>query len=504
MKRRSRILLLRRALIRLCCMAALPAAAFGIAGSMSDRADAKTTASADDLLVVDCLLPPTIQRLGNSVSYLRARKAIKTSAVDCRKRGGEYTQAGEETYAALTRIWLPLANAGDVEAQTNLGEIFEQGKGGPPQPDMAAQWYRRAAEAGYARAQVNLGSLYERGVGVAQNQATAMQWYRRASGLDAVSMVFTPGGQSPEMQRLQRERDELARQLELERSKRTSLEQGISSGPAQAQADDESLNIARKPQKLDRKVRKTASKTRYHALVIGNNDFRHIPHLSTAINDARTIEELLRKRYGYKTTLLIDADRYQLLSALNTLREELTERDNLLIYYAGHGALDEVNDRGYWLPVDAEAHSNANWIPSWQVTDLMNAMNAGQIILIADSCYSGTLTRASIPTPDANMSAADKARWVELMSQRRVRVVLTSGGVKPVLDGGGGGHSVFAAALIDALENNRQVLEGQRLASVIIGRVKNAALRQKFDQVPIYAPIRYAGHEAGDFFFVPK
>ena len=36
------------------------------------------------------------------------------------------------------------------------------------------------------------------------------------------------------------------------------------------------------------------------------------------------------------------------------LRGELTERDNLLIYYAGHGVLDEEADIGSWLPVDAE------------------------------------------------------------------------------------------------------------------------------------------------------
>ncbi|MCB2061903.1 MAG: caspase family protein [Novosphingobium sp.] len=458
---------------------------------------------ASDLLVVDCLLPPTIQRLGNSVTYLRARKAVKTSAAECRKRGGEYSEAGKETYAALTKIWLPLANAGDAEAQTNLGEIFEQGKGGPPQPDMAAQWYRRAAEAGYARAQVNLGSLYERGLGVPKNQSTAMQWYRRASGLENESLAFQAGSQNTEVQRLQRERDDLARQLEQERSKRKALEQGAASDVASA-PDDAALNIQRKPQKVARSQRKTSSQTRYHALIIGNNDFEHIPSLTTAVNDARTIEAILRKQYGYKTTLLIDGSRYQLLSALNTLREELTERDNLLIFYAGHGALDEVNDRGYWLPVDAEAHSNANWIPSWQITDLMNAMNAGQIMLIADSCYAGTLTRASIPTAQSGMNEADRARWIEVMTRRRTRVVLTSGGVKPVLDTGGGQHSVFAAALIRALESNHQALEGQKLANTITGQVKAAALRQKFDQVPMYAPIRYAGHEAGDYFFIPR
>lgn len=97
----------------------------------------------------------------------------------------------------------------------------------------------------------------------------------------------------------------------------------------------------------------------YRALVIGNNKYADLAVLETAENDARAVADLLAKRYGFKTTLLLNANRYQMLSALNKLREELTDDDNLLIYYAGHGALDRVNQRGFWLPVDAEESSPA-------------------------------------------------------------------------------------------------------------------------------------------------
>jgi len=420
-----------------------------------------------DLLIVDCLLPPTVQRLGNAVTYLRARKAVKTPAQECRKRGGEYTQAGRETYAELMKVWLPAANAGDSEAQTNLGEIFERGRGGAPQPEIAAQWYRKAAEAGNARAQVNLASLYERGLGVPKDGAQALAWYGRASGLGAPPALRPPP-------------------------------------PLAGNGDGGvSLNI-RKAQPRPGYIPKALKPGGYHALVIGNNDYRFGVKLSTAVTDAREVAALLQSRYGFKTTLLLNADRYQLLSAINRLRNELTEKDNLLIYYAGHGALDEVNGRGYWLPVDAETNSNANWIPSWQITDLINAMSAGQIMLVADSCFAGTMTRAAIPTLDEGASPTEQDRWYLAMSTRQVRVVLTSGGVKPVLDGGGGAHSVFAAAFIEALRANHGVLEGQRLANEITGKVSEAARRAHFDQSPIYAAMQYAGHQSGDFLFIPR
>ena len=241
----------------------------------------------------------------------------------------------------------------------------------------------------------------------------------------------------------------------------------------------------------------------YHALVIGNNDYKLLPKLETAVGDAEAVADLLKTRYGFKVTLLRNATRYAILSTFNKLREELSEDDNLLIYYAGHGELDRVNNRGHWLPVDAEPDSTANWISNIQVTDVLNAMSVKQLLVVADSCYSGTLTRAAVARLDSGMSQSTRANWIKLMVNKRARLVLSSGGVQPVLDSGGGEHSVFAAAFLNALGANTQILEGQRLFSQVSQSVTSVREAAEIDQVPQYAPIKYAGHEAGDFFFVP-
>lgn len=241
----------------------------------------------------------------------------------------------------------------------------------------------------------------------------------------------------------------------------------------------------------------------YHALIIGNNDYRTLPDLASPISDATDLATLLRSRYGFKTTLLLNADRYQILSALNTLRETLTDKDNLLLYYAGHGELDEVNQRGHWLPVDAERDSTANWIPSTAITDILNIMSARQILLVADSCYSGALTRSSVGRLATGMTDEERAHWLRTMATRRSRTALTSGGLAPVMDAGAGRHSVFARALLDVLGANTEILDGQRLHREVAARVAYAAANLRFDQVPEYAPIRFAGHEAGEFFLVP-
>jgi hypothetical protein len=241
----------------------------------------------------------------------------------------------------------------------------------------------------------------------------------------------------------------------------------------------------------------------YHALIIGNDNYTHMTNLQTARNDAEAVAQLLKSKYGFKTNLLLDADRYAILSTLNKLMQELTEDDNLLIYYAGHGELDEVNLRGYWLPVDAEQDSSTNWISNVTITDMLNVMSAKHVLVVADSCYSGALTRSSVPRLQGGMSDKARTQWYKAMSQARARAVLTSGGVEPVLDSGGGQHSIFAQAFLEVLEQNDGILEGYRLYRDVQAKVKRRAAALRMGQDPQYAPIKYAGHEAGEFFFTP-
>ena len=179
----------------------------------------------------------------------------------------------------------------------------------------------------------------------------------------------------------------------------------------------------------------------------------------------------------------------------------MTEEDNLLIYYAGHGELDKVNQRGHWVPVDASEESTTNWISNIQITDIINTMSSKHILVVADSCYSGAMTRSSVTRLEAGMTSKKRLKWIETMLNKQSRTALTSGGLKPVLDSGGGEHSIFAKAFIDSLENNSEILETYKLYQEVSSLVNDAA--GSFEQVPEYAPLKYTKHEAGEFFFVP-
>jgi hypothetical protein len=230
---------------------------------------------------------------------------------------------------------------------------------------------------------------------------------------------------------------------------------------------------------------------RYHALVVGNDAYENLPELATARRDARAVATLLEARYGFEVTLLEDATREDVLEGLRSMRQRLGPDDNLLIYYAGHGSLDEVADEGYWLPVDAERDNETHWIANSTISVYFRAIQAKHILVVSDSCFSGQLSRGIRvldPTP-SNLSN---------LARRRARVVMTSGGLEPVADGQGGSHSAFASAFLAVLGENEGVLD----TSTLFERMKRPIMLAA-DQTPELADIRRAGHEGGDFLFVP-
>jgi hypothetical protein len=231
---------------------------------------------------------------------------------------------------------------------------------------------------------------------------------------------------------------------------------------------------------------------RYHALVIGNNEYSALPMLATAAGDARAVADVLREHYGFEVELLIDARRAEIVSALSRYRSRLGPEENLLVYYAGHGIRDEGEDHGYWLPVDAEPNDPAHWIANAQITRQIKAIPAKHVIVVADSCFSGTLLRG-IRVPDRGPD------YLTRLAARRSRTALTSGGIEPVSDVGSGTNSVFAHAFIQELLANDGLLEANELFMRLSRRVALQA-----EQSPQYAPIVSAGHEDGEFLFVAR
>jgi len=235
---------------------------------------------------------------------------------------------------------------------------------------------------------------------------------------------------------------------------------------------------------------------RYYGLIIGSNAYRHLPKLETAKADAIAVDKVLREGYGFETKLILDATRKDILEGLNDFRKKLTPTDSFLLYYAGHGEFDKASQRAYWLPIDARRDSDIEWIIADTITANIVRMEAKHILVVADSCYSGTLTRAI----DANFLSAQRDRFIQKMLQKTSRTLMASGGNEPVSDSGGSGHSVFAGMLLRSL---RQPEHKVFTAEELFGSIK-ASVVGRSNQTPEYQAIRNSGHDGGDFVFIRR
>ena len=247
-------------------------------------------------------------------------------------------------------------------------------------------------------------------------------------------------------------------------------------------------------------------------LMIANEQYQDkgFAALKTPLADATSISEILSAKFGFVTKIeqggksldlfLVNASKTQIEQTLFNLRRALTAEDQLLVFYAGHGENDP--DLGaYWVPADGAPATDISWISAYDITLELKRMNARAVLVISDSCYAGGLSRSGSEV--ANTEARD--RWLAKASRLKARQLIASGGEEPVEDGGGGGHSVFAKALIAALQEmpGRTFTASELFEQKVKPAVISAASATAEGQTPGFHRIARAGDEPGsEFIFV--
>jgi uncharacterized coiled-coil protein SlyX len=528
---------------KLCACALGAAVMMGTASAAPDKAKADKATEGmvkrQDFEIVDCLLPGEVRSLGGA-TFLSRRRPIRTTASDCHIRGGEYTAYDRADYKSALRVWMDLASSGDAAAQNNVGEIFERGLGGEPNYATAVIWYQKvidnksASEQIKSRALFNMATLYEQGLGVDKDPLLALNYYRRASGLPEDSLMYT-SAKDREVDALRGELEksiadknaqiELMNKQLIELQKKSSTDSATMKHLVETLAAEKAASekqLAALPPSRTREPSATVSTLgaggggpgvvvdklefgRFYALIVGNQNYDVLESLTTPHHDAERAAKILSTQYGFTVQVIKDGNDVAILKALNDLNGVLGPNDNLLIYYAGHGyrLRNEKTENGYWLPRNAERPPNDTyWVPNEQITSHIGRLQAKRVLVVADSCYAGLLST------DSSFFFLDKPaevskEYIMFKLPRRSRLLIASGGDNPVLDEGGQGNSVFGKAFLDVLESNSAILTAPALFSKVQGKVKEGALRNHFDEQPEFKSIKGAGHEVGDFFFVP-
>ncbi len=232
---------------------------------------------------------------------------------------------------------------------------------------------------------------------------------------------------------------------------------------------------------------------KYYALLIAVDDYQddNVTDLDKPIKDATLLKDVLMANYTFdeeNVKMLKNATRAEIIDELARIRGVVTEADNFLLFYAGHGFYDDKSEIGYWIPSDGMKSSTANWFRNSTLTDEIGAIKSKHTLLIADACFSGSIFKSRKFFTDASLAVN---KLYELPSRK----AMTSGTLTTVPD-----RSAFMTYLAKRLEGNSdKYLTSEQLFSSF----KNAVINNS-DVVPQYGTIQKSGDEGGDFIFIRR
>jgi hypothetical protein len=248
-------------------------------------------------------------------------------------------------------------------------------------------------------------------------------------------------------------------------------------------------DVIKKEEKLDIGFGK------YYALLIGVSDYNdasNVPDLEgLPTKDAKDLKDVLVSQYSFEeeNVVLINNSptENQILREFVKLKKKVTNKDNVLIFYAGHGIYDEATETGSWLPSDADPEYGLNMISNSTIKDYIKGINSKHTLLISDACFSGSIFK----TRSYKTAPKSITRKFELPSRKAI----TSGTLKTVPN-----KSVFLKYLIDRLKQNDELY---LTARKIFDRIEEPVMNNS-KNVPQYGTIQEVGDEGGDFIFIRK
>ncbi len=226
-------------------------------------------------------------------------------------------------------------------------------------------------------------------------------------------------------------------------------------------------------------------------IAVENYEDPKITDLTHAIEDATSLYNTLIKYYTFEKNnikLLTNPRFEDIVIELDKLTRTVTEKDNLLIYFAGHGVWSEQNNVGFWLPSDAKESNTANWFRNSTTRDYVGSIKSKHTLLIADACFSGSIFKSRKAFTNAPVA-------IEKVYELNSRKAMTSGSLSEVPD-----RSVFLEYLIKRLgENSKPFLSSEEL----FYSLKTAVINNS-PNIPQFGEILNTGDEGGDFIFIRK
>ncbi len=249
--------------------------------------------------------------------------------------------------------------------------------------------------------------------------------------------------------------------------------------------------------KIPNKQDVTVSYGKYYALLIYESNYQDFGSGNTwkdllwPQTDIQKVQEVLSQNYTFEEkniTQLKNPNRGEIIGALEKLANQLTEHDNLLIYYAGHGTWKDDKKEGYWIPCDSKKSTTANWISNSDLISNLRGFTCKHILLVSDACFSGGIFKGK----DNDNFTLDQIANIYKKKSRRA---ITSGSMESVPD-----KSQFNRFFVKYLKDNTyDVYYSRRLFTDLYAPVSSNT-----NTVPDEGPLKEADDEGGDFIFIKK
>src|SRR5258708_17297998 len=134
------------------------------------------------------------------------------------------------------------------------------------------------------------------------------------------------------------------------------------------------------------------------ALVVGNNDYKNVPKLQKAVNDARTMGDTL-KQLGFNVMVAENQNRQQFSQTLLAFDNAVEPGDTAFFFYAGHGF--EIAGQNFLLPTDVPAATEGQEelvrdasILADRIIERLQNKKARTSILVFDACRNNPFERS--------------------------------------------------------------------------------------------------------------
>ncbi len=174
------------------------------------------------------------------------------------------------------------------------------------------------------------------------------------------------------------------------------------------------------------------------ALVVGNNDYRNVPKLQKAVNDARTMGDTL-KQLGFTVMVAENQTRAAFSQTLLAFDKAVGPGDTAFFFYAGHGF--EIAGQNFLLPTDVPAATEGQEelvrdasVLADRIIERLQNKKVRTAILVFDACRNNPFERQG------------------------TRAVAGGGGLAPMTQLPEGVFSIFSAGprqtALDRLSNN--------------------------------------------------